>query len=36
AKAAGAWGEFEVTHDITDFCSANFLIPISFTEPGSR
>jgi catalase len=25
AKAAGAWGEFEVTHDITDITSANFL-----------
>jgi catalase len=22
AKAAGAWGEFECTHDITDWCSA--------------
>ncbi|OAL46505.1 catalase-domain-containing protein [Pyrenochaeta sp. DS3sAY3a] len=25
AKAAGAWGEFEVTHDITHITSANFL-----------
>jgi hypothetical protein len=25
AKAAGAWGEFEVTHDITNITSANFL-----------
>jgi catalase len=25
AKAAGAWGEFEVTHDITDITSAAFL-----------
>ncbi|KAM0542450.1 hypothetical protein ACHAPJ_012814 [Fusarium lateritium] len=22
AKAAGAWGQFECTHDITDWCSA--------------
>jgi catalase len=25
AKAAGAYGEFEVTHDITNYTSANFL-----------
>jgi catalase len=25
AKAAGAWGEFEVTHDISHITSANFL-----------
>ena len=25
AKAAGAWGEFECTHDVTDWCSAAFL-----------
>lgn len=25
AKAAGAWGEFEVTHDISDITSAAFL-----------
>ncbi|MCJ1392271.1 hypothetical protein MMC18_005138 [Xylographa bjoerkii] len=25
AKAAGAWGEFEVTHDISDITSAKFL-----------
>ncbi|KAI9673390.1 MAG: peroxisomal catalase A [Caeruleum heppii] len=25
AKGAGAYGEFEVTHDITDICSANML-----------
>lgn len=28
AKAAGAWGEFECTHDITDITSANFLSEI--------
>ncbi|MCJ1290209.1 peroxisomal catalase A [Xylographa carneopallida] len=26
AKAAGAWGEFEVTHDISDITSAKFLV----------
>lgn len=25
AKAVGAWGEFEVTHDVSEFCTANFL-----------
>jgi catalase len=25
AKAAGAWGEFECTHDVSDFTTANFL-----------
>lgn len=25
AKAAGAWGEFEVTHDVTHITSADFL-----------
>lgn len=25
AKAAGAWGEFEVTHDVSDLTDANFL-----------
>ncbi|KAK7178313.1 catalase [Paraphaeosphaeria sporulosa] len=28
AKAVGAWGEFEVTHDITDITSADFLSKI--------
>jgi catalase len=31
AKAAGAWGEFEVTHDITDITSANL-----FNEVGKK
>ncbi|ORY17073.1 catalase-like domain-containing protein [Clohesyomyces aquaticus] len=31
AKAAGAWGEFEVTHDITDFCSADL-----FSQVGKK
>ncbi len=33
AKAAGAFGTFEVTHDISDITSANFLNGIGTTTP---
>ncbi|KAK5125211.1 hypothetical protein LTR85_000887 [Meristemomyces frigidus] len=33
AKAAGAWGEFEVTHDISDITSCDFLTGIGKKTP---
>jgi len=33
AKAAGAWGEFEVTHDISDITSCNFLTGVGKKTP---
>jgi catalase len=33
AKAAGAYGEFEVTHDISDITSAKFLTGVGKKTP---
>lgn len=33
AKAAGAWGEFEVTHDVSDLTDANFLDTVGKKTP---
>ena len=33
SKAAGAWGEFEVTHDISDITSCNFLTGVGKKTP---
>jgi len=33
AKAAGAWGEFKVTHDISHITSCNFLTGIGKKTP---
>lgn len=34
AKAAGAYGEFEVTHDISDITSAKFLSEVGKKTPA--